>query len=225
MTRIFRLDSSIRGEASVSRTLSDTLLDTLTTELGTPATVTRRDLAADPVPPSTWGLAANAGFVPEEQRSVEQADAVAYASMLADEVDAADVLIIGAPFYNFGVSQHTKAWLDTIITDGRFSPGARPGAGKTAFLVVSRGGGYSEGTPRHGWDHGTPWLARVFRDVFGYETEIIETELTLAEHNPAMAHLVDLAREKLALAHESAEEHGRRLADSISLVDATESAA
>ncbi|MGB3375277.1 MAG: NAD(P)H-dependent oxidoreductase [Microbacterium sp.] len=214
MTRIFRLDASIRGEASVSRALSDTLLETLTSELGDVATVTRRDLAADPVPPATWGLAANAGFVPEDQRSDEQVAAVDYARMLADEVDSADVLVIGAPLYNFGVSQHTKTWLDAIITDSRFSPGTQPGAGKTAFIVASRGGGYSEGTPRYGWDHGTPWLVRIFRDVFGYEIEIIETELTLAEHNPAMAHLVDLAKEKRALAHEAAEEHGKRVAAS-----------
>lgn len=212
MTRIFRLDASIRGEASVSRALSDTLLETLTSELGDVASVTRRDLAADPVPPTAWGLAANAGFVPEEQRTAEQVDAVAYARTLADEAAAADVLIIGAPFYNFGVSQHTKAWLDILITDPRFAPGAQPGAGKTALLVASRGGGYSEGTPRYGWDHGTPWLVRIFRDVFGYETEIIETELTLAEHTPAMAHLVDLAKENRARAHEAAAEHGKRVA-------------
>lgn len=224
MARIFRLDSSIRGEASVSRTLSDTLLDALTAGLDEPAEITRRDLAADPVPPSTWGLAANASFVPAEQRTVEQVDAVAYASTLADEVDAADVLVIGAPFYNFGVSQHTKAWIDVLITDPRFAPGAQPGNGKTALLVVSRGGGYSEGTPRYGWDHGTPWLARIFRDVFGYETEIIETELTLAEHNPAMSHLVELANEKLALAHESAERHGRRVAGALAPTGATEAA-
>ncbi|MDQ0614794.1 FMN-dependent NADH-azoreductase [Microbacterium sp. W4I4] len=212
MTRIFRLDASIRGEASVSRALSDTLLETLTSELGDVASVTRRDLAADPVPPTAWSLAANAGFVPEEQRTAEQVDAVAYARTLADEAAAADVLIIGAPFYNFGVSQHTKAWLDILITDSRFAPGTQPGAGKTALLVASRGGGYSEGTPRYGWDHGTPWLVRIFRDVFGYETEIIETELTLAEHTPAMAHLVDLAKEHRARAHEAAAEHGKRVA-------------
>jgi FMN-dependent NADH-azoreductase len=219
MTRIFRLDASIRGEASVSRDLSDTLLDTLVSELGD-VQVTRRDLVADPVPASVWSLAANAGHLPEEQRSAEQIAAVAYARTLADEVDAADVLIIGAPFYNFGVSQHTKAWLDTVITDGRFGPGTRPGTGRTAFLVASRGGGYSEGAPRYGWDHGTPWLERIFRDVFGYETEVIETDLTLAEHTPAMAHLVDLAHQNRARAHESAQEHGRRIAASL-----TESAA
>lgn len=212
MTRIFRLDASIRGEVSVSRALSDTLLNALTAELGDVADVTRRDLAAEPVPASTWGLAANAGFVPEGQRSVEHVEAIAYAQMLADEIDAADLLIIGAPFYNYGVSQHTKAWLDTIITDSRFAPGARPGEGKTAFIVASRGGGYSEGTPRYGWDHGTPWLVRIFHDVFGYETKIIETDLTLAEHTPAMAHLVDVARQNRARAQEVAEEHAKRIA-------------
>jgi len=212
MTRIFRLDASIRGEASVSRALSDTLLEALTSELDEVAAVTRRDLAAEPVPPTTWSLAATSGFVPEEQRTAEQVAAVDYARMLADEVDTADVLIIGAPFYNYGVSQHTKAWLDTVITDDRFRPGVLSGAGKTAFIVASRGGGYSEGTPRYGWDHGTPWLVRIFRDVFGYETEIIETDLTLAETTPAMAHLVDVAKDNLARAHEAAEGHGKRVA-------------
>lgn len=212
MTIAFRLDASILGNASVSRSVSDTLLDTLASELGDRLSITRRDIAADPVPATVWSLAATASFVPEEQRSAEQKEAVTTATKLADEVDAADLLIIGAPFYNFGVSQHTKAWLDTIITDPRFGPGKQPGEGKSAFLVVSRGGGYSEGTPRYGWDHGTPWLKRVFQEVLGYETTVIEAELTLAERTPAMAHLVDLARENLVNAHRAAETHAKRIA-------------
>jgi FMN-dependent NADH-azoreductase len=79
-------------------------------------------------------------------------------------------------------------------------------------VVVSRGGGYGPGTPREGWDHGTGWLVRILRDVWGADVSVVEAELTLAEVVPAMAELRPLAAQKRAEAHEAAEKLGAALA-------------
>ncbi|GAA4165151.1 NAD(P)H-dependent oxidoreductase [Gryllotalpicola daejeonensis] len=217
MSTVFRLDASIKPEGSVSRAVSETLENAIVAELGGDVTVTTRSIGLNPLPSDAWATAAFAGYVPAEQRTDEQNAAVALATELADELASADVAIIGAPFYNWGVTQHLKTWFDLVLTDGRFGPGAEQpaGAGKSAFLVIARGGGYGEGTPRFGWDHATAWLKRVLEDVWGYEVTVIEAELTLAETTPAMAELVDLARKNLADAHAAAERHGKAVASKI----------
>ncbi|KQX74160.1 FMN-dependent NADH-azoreductase [Aeromicrobium sp. Root472D3] len=209
MTTILRLDSSIRTDGSVTRAVADTLVSSIVEAEGPDTVVTHRDLAADPIAPDVWSTAAFAGFVPREQWTPEQEAARAVAAGLADEVEAADVLVVAAPLYNFGVSAHLKTWIDTLITDPRFAPGTDTVASRPAFLVVARGGGYGEGTPRAGWDHATDYLRRIFGDVFGLDLDVIETELTLAEVTPQMAGLVDLARAQLAESHDVARAGGR----------------
>ena len=145
-----------------------------------------------------------AGATPEADRTPEQRAAVALVGELADEVVAADALVIGSPLYNFGIAAHLKTWVDVLITDPRFAPGNQPLAGRPVALVVSRGGGYGPGTPREGWDHGTGWLVRILGDVWGGDVTVIEAELTLADTVPAMAELRPLAARVRAQAHETA---------------------
>jgi len=210
---LFRLDTSIRTEGSVSRAVTDSLA-TAYREQHPEGTVVRRDLGTSPLPADLWPVAAFAGYTPVEQRSDEQNAAVAKAAELADELLAADSIVIGSPLYNFGISQHLKAWVDVVITDPRFAPGTTPLTGKSVAVVVARGGGYGPGTPREGWDHGIQWLARILGDVWGGEVTIIEAELTLAEVNPAMAELRGLAAEVLTEAHEKASTTGKEFARS-----------
>lgn len=209
MSTIFRLDSSIRTEGSVSRAVADTLEASIVESEGSDTTVVRRDVGLSPLPSDVWATSAFAGFTPEEERTDEQRAAQAVAAELADEVVAADVVVIATSLYNFGVSQHLKTWIDTVITDPRFAPGTQTVAGKPAFLVLARGGGYGEGTPREGWDHATAYLRRILEDVWGLDLDVIETELTLAEVTPQMAELRDLARQQLAESHEVARTSGR----------------
>jgi FMN-dependent NADH-azoreductase len=208
--RIFRLDASIRQEGSVTRAVADTLESTIVEDLHT-TDVVRRDLGANPLDGSIWGTAAFAGHIPAESRTAEQRAAMAAATELADEFATADALIFAVPMYNFGVSQHFKTWYDIVSTDPRFAPGATTVAGKPAFLVTARGGGYGPGTPREGWDHATGWMRRVLEDVWGLELDLIETELTLAEVTPQMAELRELAHSLLADSHETAKQSGRSL--------------
>lgn len=212
MTTLFRLDTSIRVEGSVSRAVADTVQRTWQADHGD-GTVTRRNIGLEPLPAEAWAIVAGTRFVPAEQWTAEQTEAVALARTLADELLAADSYLITSPLYNFGISQHLKSWFDLLITDPRLSPAAGPAlAGRPAVLVVARGGGYGPGTPRAGWNHATAWVQRILGDVWGMSVETVEAELTLARANPAMADLVGLADSSLAAAHAAAEEHGRTLA-------------
>lgn len=210
---LFRLDASIRQQGSVSREVADSLQYAWAAH-DQDGTVLRRDLTADPLPGDAWATAVAAGQTPEEQRTPAQRDAQALAATLADELLAADAVVIATPLYNFGVSQHLKIWIDLLLTDPRFSPTtATPLAGRPLTLVIARGGGYGAGTPREGWDHATPYLIRIFADVWGADVTVVEAELTLADVVPAMAELRDLATALKAKAHELATETGRRHAE------------
>lgn len=211
MSTVFRLDASIRGAHSVTRTVADSLESALTADTAG-VEVIRRDVAKDPVDPRLWALTQSAPLVPGTEELSEKAEALRVAAELADELEAADAYVIAAPFYNFGVSQHVKAWADTLLGDTRFAPGKQPIAGRPAYLITARGGGYGPGTPRAGWDHGTDWLRRIFGDVMGLDVALIETELTLAPITPGMEDLRELAETNLRSAHASAREHGRGLA-------------
>jgi FMN-dependent NADH-azoreductase len=216
VSTVFRLDSSIRNEGSVTRAIASTLESALVENLDD-ATVIRREIGLTPLPSDAWALSASTRMVPVDQQSPEQKQAVGLSRTLGDELENADAYIFATPFYNFGVSQHVKTWVDLLITDPRFAPGgAQPIAGRPAFVVIARGGGYGPGTPREGWDHATGWLRRVFGDVWGLDVHVIESELTLADVNPAMASLRDMAADNLRNAHSAAAEHGKRLATRLS---------
>jgi FMN-dependent NADH-azoreductase len=209
---LFRLDSSVRHEGSVSREVADAV-ELAWIRHHPQGRVTRRDLAVSPLPADAWSLAVSAGFVTEAERSPQQRAATTLAASFADELFAADAALIASPLYNFGVPQHLKAWIDLLITDPRFAPGTTPLSGRPVTLVVARGGGYSAGTPREGWDHATPYLQRIFGDVFDADVTVVTAELTLAEVNPQMAHLRGLAADSRAHALELAAATGRAHAE------------
>jgi FMN-dependent NADH-azoreductase len=212
MSTLFRLDASIRGDGSVSRSLADRLQSELSSSV-TSLTVVERDIGLSPLPATAWAGAVFGRYVPEADRSPEQMDGIALSKKLADELAGADAFIFALPLYNFGVSQHFKAWIDLILTDPRFAPGTESAIkGRHAQLIVSRGGGYGEGTPRHGWDHATSFYLRVLRDMLLLDVELIECELTLADVTPAMESLRGLAAQNLQQAMESAGQRGRQLA-------------
>ena len=207
---LLRVDASIRTEGSVSREVTDALETAWRRHH--PGAVLRRDLGREPLPATAWGDALAARALEEAERTPGQRAAAALATELADELLAADAVVVAAPLYNFGVPAHLKAWIDLVVTDARFAPGTAPLAGRPLTLVVARGGGYGPGTPRAGWDHATPYLRQIFGAVWGAELTVVEAELTLAAVTPAMAGLVEEAERLRALARELATESGRALA-------------
>ncbi|MGH3589013.1 MAG: flavodoxin family protein, partial [Pseudonocardia sp.] len=87
-----------------------------------------------------------------------------------------------------------------------------PLRGRPVTLAIARGGGYGPGTPREGWDHATPYLERIFGDVFGGDVTAVAAELTLADVKPEMADLRGLAAQSRARALQLAATTGRALA-------------
>jgi FMN-dependent NADH-azoreductase len=214
---LFRLDASIRVQGSVSRAIADVV--EAAWRNGHPSSeVVSRHLGSDPVPATYWPAAVSASATPQDERTPEQRSAVALAATLTDELIAADALLFAIPLYNFGVSQHFKAYVDLVITDPRMAPGNTPLAGKPAELVVVRGGSYAAGTPREGWDHSTGWVRRILQDVWQLDLTIVETEFTLAAENPALAEFRELGAEMRAAAEKLAHTHGGELAERTSRV-------
>lgn len=209
---LFRLDASILPATSASRALGD-LAEEQWVAARPGAAVTRRDLAAAPVPADAWQNAVTAGFTPEESRTEAQSQAVELAATLADELLDAEALLFTVPLYNFGVSQHFRTWFDVVLTDPRFGPAGSLLRGKPAVLVTTLGGNYNPGTPKDGWDHSTPWLRRVLEEVWGLDLRIVQRPFTLVGVNPALDAFTDMAAAIKDDAETAARKFGREIAE------------
>src|ERR1700753_2741486 len=105
---LFRLDSSIRTEGSVSREIADTV-ESPGEQHHPEGRVVRRDIGLAPLPSDAWPAAVTGSRTPAEDRTPEQEKAVALAATLADELLDAQAILITAPLYNFGVPAHLKS--------------------------------------------------------------------------------------------------------------------
>lgn len=156
---IMHIDSSITGEASVSRQLTHSIVDKLTRQRPG-ANVVRRDLASEPLEHLTL-------------------DALADSSTL-DEFLAADTVVIGAPMYNFTLPSQLKAWLDRILIAGktfRYTESGPEGlaGGRRVIVALARGGIYDSGSPAASLEHLETYLRGVFNFI-GIEPEFVAAD-------------------------------------------------
>ncbi|MEZ5885364.1 MAG: NAD(P)H-dependent oxidoreductase [Paracoccaceae bacterium] len=140
MTRILRIDSSIKGGASITRRLTDRLTDRLVARIG--GEVTERDAQGLPAIDGAW---IGAAYTPAADRSAGQAETLALSDALIAELKAADAIIIGAPVYNFGVTGPLKAWIDLVCRVGetfRYGENGPEGlvADKPVYVAYASGG-------------------------------------------------------------------------------------
>lgn len=206
---LLRVDASIQRSASASSALADLVLADFGAIRPDEPVVTRH-LGDQPLPANTLGLAISAAFAPEADRSPEQAEALALASGIAAELSGADAVVLAFPLYNWGVSQHVKAWIDLAIAGS--PPGTRLLEGKPVVLVTTRGGAYGPGAPREGQDFNTPYLRHILVNIWGAELTIVERELTLVGVNPALDQFSEPASKMKQAAEEAAAQAGRVLA-------------
>jgi FMN-dependent NADH-azoreductase len=205
MPNLLHLDSSADLHHSRSRAITETFAHAWRRS-GPDHTVTTRDLHRDPLP----HLADASLHWPARLRAADAApppDAEALQQQLIDELLVADVVLIGAPMYNYSLPSTLKAWLDHIHVLGVTTPfdiDVRPMAGRTAVVVASRGASYDKGSPTDGWDHGVPVLELILGTALGMSVEVVTTNLTLAESVPVLAGQIDRSRRELAEAHEAA---------------------
>lgn len=205
---LFRLDASIRVDSSASREIADIVEDEWRRRHPGDL-VERRHLGTEPVPADAWAHAVAGGSLPESERTDDQRRALALAATLVGELTTADAVVLAVPLYNFGVSQHLKTWADLVIAGS--TPGTQLLAGVPTVLATVRGGNYSAGTPREGWDHSTPYLRRLLADVWGADLTVVEREFTLVGVNPALDAFTDAAADLHSTARSAAREAGRAL--------------
>lgn len=209
---LFRLDASIREEGSASRALAD-LVESNWRETSPEAPVTRRHIGVDPLPSDALATALGAAYTPEGERTEHQRTTLDLATALVDELDNAEALLFAVPLYNFGPSQHFKAYVDLVATDPRMATDApAPTAGKPGVLVTVQGGNYSPGTPKEGWDHATDWMRRILEDVWHIDLEVVSREFTLVGVVPALDAFTDMANGIKTDAEQQARESGYSLA-------------
>jgi FMN-dependent NADH-azoreductase len=194
---ILQINSSPRQEASQSTGLANRVVRRLR-DADPEAAVTVRDLGRLPHP-ELDEAALGALFTPADQRTPEQAARVAQDDALIAEIQAADIVVLGVPMYNFGVSAQLKNWIDAISRAGvtfRYSEKGPEGLlkGKKAFVTLTRGGKYRN-TPA---DTQVPYLKTVLTFL-----GISDIRFVYAE---GLAMGTDAAEQGIASAHEQIEE-------------------
>lgn len=147
MRNFLIVNSSALGDTSVSRRLVGELVDRLASA-HPDATIVERDLGGSPLP--HLSATTLAGFGGGDDLSPEAAVAGQLSNMLIAEIKAADVIVIGAPMYNFGITSTLKSWFDHVLRAGKTFAYSAEGPvglfkGKRAIVIETRGGFYSEG--------------------------------------------------------------------------------
>jgi FMN-dependent NADH-azoreductase len=163
--KLLHIDSSVLGPHSVSRQVSAAVVDRLRLETPNLA-ITYRDLSSTPLAHLSGSHLAAAQGAPAEAALAQD---LAAGQAVLEEFLAADIVVLGAPMYNFTIPSQLKAWIDRIVVAGKtFKYGAQGAEGlagnKRVIIAVSRGGFYGAGTPAAVGEH----LETYLRWVFGF---------------------------------------------------------
>lgn len=198
MKNILHIDASILGDHSASRALTADIVAQLQA-LHPGAQVTRRDLASEPL--MHLSAAHLAVFQGGTATSYELAHDVASGSACIDELFAADIVVIGAPMYNFSVPSQLKAWFDRVSVAGRtfrYTASGPEGLvqGKQVYVASTRGGVHSPGNPSAGMDHQETYVQSLLGFLGMKKVTIVRAEgLSLGE--AAKAESLAQARTKI----------------------------
>ena len=184
MTSILRLESSIKGDASVTRKLTDSLVGKLAR-----TSVTERNAQGIPLIDGTW---VGAAYTPAADRSAEQKAALALSDTLIDELRAADTIVIGMPVYNFGVTGPLKAWIDQICRVGETfaytETGPKGLLSNKKVYVAYASGGVPMGS---GYDFASAYLRQVLGFIGITDVQFVAAEGVAANEAAAIARAED----------------------------------
>ncbi len=160
--KLLHIDSSVLGPHSVSRQVSAAIVDRLK-QAAPSLQVVYRDLSQAPLAHLSGSHLAAAQGAPAP---AELGPDLAASAAALDEFLAADIVVIGAPMYNFTIPSQLKAWIDRILVAGKtFSYGANGpqglAGGKRVILAISRGGYFGAGSPAASLEHLETYLRGV----------------------------------------------------------------
>ena len=191
--KVLHIDSSINGQSSVTKHLTAYAIKKLK-ELHTNIEVIYHDLNDDPLPHI------NLNFIRAARLNDLQvtSNQLLISNKLIEELKAVDIIIIGAPMYNFSIPSQLKAWIDYICLSGKTFKYSDKGAqglvnDKKTLIAVATGGFYSEG-PMKSNDHVTSYMKQIFQFIGinnvsialaekqGFGKEIAEKEVLIAQN-------------------------------------------
>ena len=202
MKNILYIQSSPRGSESYSQKVAQSIVDELT-ESYPGANVTVRNLAQNP-PPHVGDAFVDGLSTGPEQRTPEQAAALALSDVLIDELLAADVIVFAVPMHNFGPPSTLKAWIDHVVRVGRTVSYSQKGPegmlkGRRAILVLARGGVYSDG-PARPFDFQEPYLRAILGFIGITDIDVVPVEgIAMSAIGPEKALTSAMARSRKVL--------------------------
>ncbi|MEV0644775.1 NAD(P)H-dependent oxidoreductase [Phytomonospora sp. NPDC050363] len=207
MATLLHVDSSINGANSWSKKVTATFAEEWR-KANPEGEYIYRDLGAEPIEHLTAEAYAALNTDPAEH-TPEQAEHWKVSGRVHAEVDAADVILLGVPMYNFSIPSTLKSWMDRIATQkyAADADGRSPLSDKKLIVATARGGSYAPGTPRASFEHQEPYL-RSFFTFLGLTDDVhfLNTEMTLSHVVPALEqfkHVFDATSEQ---AHSRARE-------------------
>ena len=189
--KLLHVDSSILGTYSASRQLTAEVVAQWLK--GHPDTIVEYlDVAANPINHFGADALAIKGVAQAEPTEVQRAEN-ALSEKLVSQFLAADVIVVGAPFYNFSIPTQLKAWIDRLAQPGRTFKYTEKGptglaTGKTVIVASTRGGAYSTSDGGQAMEHQESYLKVVF-GFFGItDVRIVRAEgLAMGETAKAAA--------------------------------------
>jgi len=195
--KILHVDSATTGDASVSRELTRAIMDHLTAKYPE-AQVDVLDLEANPLPHLT-AVTTGAIRQPPEAHSEAMKAAFPAERAVLDQFLSSDIVVIGAPMYNFTIPSQLKAWLDRLgvprVTFGYSEKGPEGLAGGRRVIVGSaRGGAYEMDGPA---EHQETYLRDFFAFIGIPDVEFIRAEKT-GFGPEARAEAMEAAHEEIA---------------------------
>jgi FMN-dependent NADH-azoreductase len=167
MSNLLLITSSLFGDQSKSAQIAGEFVESW--RRAHPGTaVTQRELTPDSMPHLSLD-ALGALLIQAEQRTAEQRASVVFDDRLIEELEAADVIVLAVPMYNFSIPSTLKAWIDHVARAGRtfrYTAAGPEGLlkGKKVFVITGRGGFYSGDSPAKVLDFQEPYL----RSVLGF---------------------------------------------------------
>jgi FMN-dependent NADH-azoreductase len=196
MPNLLHLDSSADLATSRSRAITAAFAKAWTGR-GDDFVVTYRDLHREPLPHLPDPALHWAPALRTDGEHPPAADEARQQEVLA-ELLAADVLLIGAPMYNYSLPSTLKAWIDHVHvlgTTATIDPDnpSQPLAGRPVVVATSCGATYGPGAPSEGWDHATPVLELILGTAMGMTMSVIGTDLTLATRLSVMSKLIPVS--------------------------------